>query len=79
MLAPADGQHGNSADTAFVTQLLPLVSPTRTHHELLHGRVSRGPVSDSLISPLSGCSEQVFVLADCPSNLRTLNVEMQQF
>lgn len=25
------------------------------------------------------CSEQVFALARCPSNLRTLNVEMKQF
>lgn len=40
-----------TADAAFVTQLLPLVSPTRSQHELLYGQVRRDPVLDSLISP----------------------------
>lgn len=51
VLIPADGQQGSSAHAAFVTQLQPSVSPTRSHHELLYGRVSRDPVLDSLISP----------------------------
>lgn len=74
VLLPADGQQGNSAVTAFVTQLLPF---SVTNQESSGTPVSRDPALDSLISPFWVL--RVFVLANCPSNLRTLNVEMQQF
>lgn len=78
LLISADSQQGKPADTASVKQF-PSASLSRRQHELFSRRVNGDLGSDSLLSTFLGARSKVFVLAKCPSNLRTLNVEMKQF